>query len=86
LKNQLANASPAVADELNKKDKLARELESTPFGKTEPSFGRLNNGYASVFNVLQDSDMSPTTQMINAVKELEHQMTLLKKKWEALKK
>jgi hypothetical protein len=46
----------------------------------------LNNGFASVFNALQDSDMPPTTQMINAVKELNQQMIVLKKKWEELKK
>ena len=86
IRRQLTNASAAVADELNKKDKLARELEATPQGSTEPSFGRLNNGFASVFNVLQDSDMPPTTQMINAVKELNQQMIVLKKKWEDLKK
>jgi len=86
LKGQLTNATSAVADELNKKDKAVREIESTPFGSTEQSFGRLNSGYASVFNALQDSDMPPTTQMINAVKELNQQMTTLKKKWEDLKK
>ena len=81
LKNQFSNA-----DELNKKDKLARELENTPQGSTEPSFGRLNGGFASVFGALQDSDTPPTTQMINAVKELNQQMSVLKKKWEDLKK
>lgn len=86
LKGQLTNAAPAIADELNKKDKSARELESTPFGSTDPSFGRLNSGFASIFNVLQDSDMPPTTQMINAVKELNQQMIVLKKKWQDLKK
>jgi hypothetical protein len=86
LKSQLTTLSPSAVDELNKKDKLARELEATPQGSTEPSFGRLNSGFASVFNVLQDSDMPPTTQMINAVKELNQQMIALKKKWEDLKK
>lgn len=86
IRGKLTNASPAVADELNKKDKLARELEATPQGSTEPSFGRLNSGFASVFGALQDSDMPPTTQMINAAKELNQQMIVLKKKWEDLKK
>jgi len=81
LKSQISNA-----DELNKKDKLARELENTPQGNTEPSFGRLNGGFASVFGALQDSDTPPTTQMINAVKELNQQMIVLKKKWDELKK
>jgi hypothetical protein len=86
LKSQLTTLSPASVDELNKKDKLARELENTPQGSTESSFGRLNGGFASVFGALQDSDMPPTTQMINAVKELNQQMVDLKKKWEDLKK
>jgi hypothetical protein len=83
LQSQLTTLSPATVDELNKKDKIARELESTPQGSTEPSFGRLNGGFASVFGALQDSDMPPTSQMINAVKELNQQMIVLKKKWES---
>ena len=86
LKSQLTTLSPSAVDELNKKDKLARELENTPQGSTEPSFGRLNGGFASVFGALQDSDMPPTTQMTTAVKELNQQMIVLKKKWEVLKK
>ena len=73
-------------EELNKKDKEAAVLESTPQSINEWSFGRLNNGFASVFGALQDSDTPPTTQMINAVKELNQQMIVLKKKWENLKK
>ena len=30
LKSQLTTLSPATVDELNKKDKIARELENTP--------------------------------------------------------
>ena len=86
LRGQMTNPPVNVADELNKKDKLARELESTAFGDNEPSFGRLNNGFTSVFNVLQNSDTTPTTQIINAVKELEEQLRALKTKWEILKK
>ena len=71
---------------ITKKDNEVAELESTPQGSIEPSFGRLNSGFASVFNALQDSDMPPTTQMINAVRELNQQMVDLKKKWEDLKK
>jgi len=81
LKSQISKP-----DELNKKDKEAAALESTPQSSNDWSFARLNGGFASVFNALQDSDMSPTAQMINAVKELNQQMTTLKKKWEELKK
>ena len=86
LRGQLTNPPVNVADELNKKDKMARELESSPQGSNEPSFGRLNSSFTSVFNVLQNSDTTPTTQIINAAKELEEQLRALKTKWEILKK
>ena len=50
LRDQMTNPPVTVADELNKKDKTARELENTPTGSNEPSFGRLNNSFASLFN------------------------------------
>ncbi len=61
-------------------------LETTLQGANEPSFSRLNSSFASLFNSLQDSDMPPTSQMLNAAKELQQQFILLKKKWEELKK
>lgn len=81
LKSQISNT-----DELNKKDKVLRELETSVQGSNDPSFGRLNGGFASAFGALQDSDMPPTSQMINTVKELNQQLIALKKRWEALKK
>ena len=81
LKSKITNP-----DELSKKDKQAAALESTPQGSNDWSFGRLNGGFASVFNILQDSDTPPTTQTINAAKELQQQMTILKNKWNDLKK
>jgi hypothetical protein len=85
LRGQMTNPPVTVADELNKKDKAAKELESTPQGSTEPSFGRLNNSFAQLFSLLQESDMPPTTQMINTAKEMQQQFVALKKKWEELK-
>ncbi|HEU5168346.1 MAG TPA: hypothetical protein VFU29_22530, partial [Chitinophagaceae bacterium] len=81
-----APKSGVTGDEYKKLYQALIELEVTPQGSTEPSFGRLNSGFTSVFNVLQDSDMPPTIQMTNAVKELNQQMVILKKKWEDLKK
>ena len=66
--------------------KEINSLETTLPGANEPSFSRLNTSFASLFNVLQDSDTPPTAQVISAAKELQQQFILLKKKWEALKK
>lgn len=86
LQGQMTNPPVTVADELNKKDKAARELENTPQGSTEPSFSRLNNAFASIFNTLQDSDWPPTTQTITAFNETKKQFDELVKKWVELRK
>jgi photosystem II stability/assembly factor-like uncharacterized protein len=61
-------------------------LENSVPGSTEPSFNRLNNSFASLFSTLQDSDMPPTTQMINGMKEAIKSFEELKAKWDKLKK
>lgn len=47
---------------------------------------KLQSAFAAVHNALQDSDMSPTMQMIDAAKETEKQFIEAWKKWMALKK
>ncbi|HEV8271930.1 MAG TPA: hypothetical protein VGQ04_11540, partial [Chitinophagaceae bacterium] len=81
LKNQIPNS-----DELGKKDKEAAALESTPQGSPAESFTKINGEFASIFNILQDSDMPPTTQTIAAFKEADVAFKELKKKWDDLKK
>jgi uncharacterized alpha-E superfamily protein len=61
-------------------------LESSLPGSAEPSFTRLNNSFAQLFNVLQESDMPPTTQVIANVKESIKAFNELKLKWVKLKK
>jgi len=86
LKNQIINTSAATAGDLNKKDKEAAALETTPQGSQAESFTKVNGEFASIFNILQDSDTTPTTQVIEAFKEANAGFKELKKKWEALKK
>jgi hypothetical protein len=86
IKNQLTILSPSAIDELNKKDKEAASLESTPQGSQTESFTKVNGEFASIFNILQDSDTPPTTQTIAAFKEADAAFKELKKKWDALKK
>lgn len=51
----------------------------------EPSLGRLNSSLASLFNVLQESDMLPTTQSAQTFIELKKQFDQLVTKWAELK-
>ncbi len=85
LRGQMTNPPVTVADILNKNDKAAKELESTPQGSNESSFRRLDNSFTSIFNSLQDSDRPPTTQVIAAFNEAQKQLGELKTKWMALK-
>ncbi len=86
LQLQLTNAEISVAEKLGPLEKKAALLENTPPGSQEPSFSRLNNSFASIFNVLQESDRPPTTQAIAALAEAQRQLQILTAIWEVLKK
>ena len=85
LRGQMTNPPSSVADELNKKDKQAALLENSAPGTNEASFGRLNNSFASIFAVLQDSDQPPATQAIAALADTQKQLQQLITKWNMLK-
>ncbi len=68
-------------DSLNKKDERLAALENSAPDSREPSFGRLNTNFAVLQNILQDADVRPTTQTIQAVAETQKQLTELLKKW-----
>ncbi len=65
LRSEMTNASNSVANDLNKKDKLAKELEET--------VGRLNAGFAGLFSRLQESEWPPTDTMVKTEVELQKQ-------------
>lgn len=52
----------------------------------QSNFNKLAGNFAAVHAAIQDSDMPPTTQQINAAKDLQLQLILLKKKWSETKK
>ena len=66
------------------KTRQLTELESSQQGSQAPSFGRLNGNFAALQNILQETEMPPTTQTIAAVKEAQKQLTDLLKKWNEL--
>ena len=81
----MTNPPVTVPDELNKKDKAASLLENAAPVTNEPSFNRLNNSFASIFGVLQDSDRPPTTQALAALAETQKLLQELITKWNTLK-
>ena len=86
IKNKLANANSAASDHLKYLDQQLAQLENPGAASTEFGYSRLNAGYASVFNILQGTEMPPTTQTVNAIADLEKKRQELNSKWEVLRK
>jgi photosystem II stability/assembly factor-like uncharacterized protein len=85
LQSQLTSASLTVAEKSGPLEKQAGQLENTITGSNEPSFSRLNNMFATLFGLLEDSDNPPTAQVVNAVVDAQKQLSVLTAKWLALK-
>jgi hypothetical protein len=68
----------AIIDSLNKLQGLR--------GNQEISFNQLNGEFASLLDLLQDSDMLPTSQMISTMKEAQNNYQKLLQKWNVMKK
>ena len=85
LKSQLTDATSSVTEKLGPLEKQAGQLENTPQNSQEPSFGRLNSAFGSLFNVLQENDMPPTSQAITGVADSQKQLQQLLMKWKELK-
>jgi hypothetical protein len=86
LKSNLEKTTAALPQALSATDLQLMSLENTAQGSTEPSFQRMNSALASIFNILQDSEMPPTSQLIQASTEAFHSFEGLVKKWETFKK
>jgi photosystem II stability/assembly factor-like uncharacterized protein len=67
-------------------DKLAAlEGSNNRRGGGEESFNKVNNSFAAVFNILDGTDMPPTTQAVNAVPALQASLKQLLEKWALIK-
>lgn len=81
IRNKLkGNTSQAATD------KALAALETTPRGSQDMSFSRLENSFGTLLNILQDTDMPPTTQAVKAVQEAAAQLKTLLREYETLKK
>jgi photosystem II stability/assembly factor-like uncharacterized protein len=82
LRKQVALTLPMI-----KKGALAtslQQLDQSVANIQNNDLGRLNRAFASVFNVLQDTDMPATTQAIAAAQEAKSNLGQVVQKWEAL--
>ncbi|MDP9230477.1 MAG: glycoside hydrolase, partial [Bacteroidota bacterium] len=85
LKEKLSNANPTSEARIKEADQQAAGLEITPPNSQDQSFTKLNNAFASIFDILQDTDMPPTMQTITATKETQESFKKLINIWQVLK-
>ena len=85
IKGLLANSKVPETDKLKALESKLSTLENTLQGNTEPSFSRLESAFSSVYNILHDTDMPPTSQTISAANENIAKMKTLMAQWNALK-
>ena len=86
IKEKLPDATGAAITDLNLCDAQAAALEASPQGSKQQSFGSLNNSLASVFNILQESDMPATSQTIAVAKQAEQSFKTLWAQWLEVRK
>lgn len=85
IKERLAQANEALKPILQNADKQLVRLEIAPAGGEDFSFSSLNRSFSSIYNILHDTDMPPTTQAIAAAKEAQTGFNQLNTKWKMWK-
>ena len=85
LLSKMKNASATEAENLTLLEKAIGLLENSSAGTREPDFSRLNNSFATLLDLLQDSDRPPTEQAVAAIAETQKQFQQLMTKWNTLK-
>ena len=85
IKERLADATGAAITDLNACDTLAASFETNSAANQKQNFKGLDGLLGDVFNVLQESDMPPTSQALTSATETDHAFKILWMKWTAVK-
>jgi hypothetical protein len=85
LKSKIKNASSTEAENLTSLEKEAGLLENSLAENREPGFSKLNNTFAKILDILQNTDLPPTEQATSALVETQEQLQQLIAKWNTLK-
>ena len=81
LKESLTKANNQLVPKIKEVDSLLDRLVNTPPGSNEPGFNKMNNDFAALFAVVNESDLPVTTQSKEAAAKLRSAMELLLIKW-----
>ncbi len=88
LRSQIKIVQPKASGDLSNSLKQTDELLGKMQGAArtqEPTFAGLESSFAGLFRILQESDMPPTSQTVNAVKEAKSAYIKLFEQWNNFK-
>ncbi len=85
IKDLLPKANPVLVKQLNEFENKLSALEKNEPGNPNRGINKMNNDFAGLFNIINDSDMLPTTQTTEAALKTKSDMELLLIKWMGLK-
>lgn len=80
VKAAISGAPAAKAGELEQLDKQTGSVLSAPGNTGAPGLAQVNSAFAAVFNILQETDMPPTTQVLTDHAETEAKFLKLKER------
>lgn len=81
IQKLLANATGTLSSALTEMDKKISELENAPGNSREKGFNNIRNAFSSIFNILQDTEMPPTTQTVQAYTAAADDLKAANTKW-----
>ena len=73
-------------ERLDSLSKKIKEFESAPLGNKGQSLNRLESSFATLYNIINDTDMPPTSQAKVSSKELSNTFEAVLVKWSELEK
>ena len=85
VKNILPKAGIKLVKQLNRLDSLLVLIENPQPGSLTRGFNKMNNDFAGLFNIVNDSEMPPTTQITGAAAKARSELELLLIKWMELR-
>ena len=86
LRPRISSSTGTEKEKLENLNKELGSLVNSSPTNPQPSFGRLNTAFSSLFNQLEETDNAPTSQVISGVKQAQADFEKLKIKWSGLKK
>ena len=85
IKDLLPKANPVLTKQLNEFEIKLSALEKSEPGSPNRGINKMNSDFAGLFNIINDSDMPPTTQTTEAALKTKSDMELLLIKWMGIK-